>query len=1059
MMKSLLVNRNIIVSIITIMLLVYGIQDVSYGQGNMPTVTPGDTNNSLRVSFIDFLYAFDENAYQIQLRRKIPQGDWITNCVDISYRGNASNIQIYTYFHDLEPGVTYEARYRDTNLSECNNNPPSPEPWSAIGEGTTLLENPPVAEFVDTTLAVVVRRTLGLDLANGVDILIIRIAELSKLKTLSAGRSSTTDALGLPVITDLAGLEHATQLITLYLRGQDVTDLTPLTPLTQLTNIDLWGNRIIDITPLAQLTQLIELDLGGNDIVDLSPLAQLTQLQELGLSSNEINDISPLAGLTELRELGLSSNRIRDISPLSELVELTTLTLHGNQITDISPLSELTNLTLLGLTTNQIRDITSLAQMKQLTFLQLEYNQIRDITPLARSESLTKLYLDHNQVRDLTPLATLPQLTTLDLASNQISDVTPLAQLSESLEELDLRDNRIRDVTPLASLIYLEKLSLRDNPIANTFPLNALLDENPNLNIDIEVVTEEGGPTFAVSTLQPLTVVTLNGGVVTLKLSSGAFGLRTNIRDALTISGITGITFHWTDIERVSDTEITIKLTFTGSINKDSTLVFTLGPGAIRNYNGPAFTAEIPVSATAEVTEGLVASTPVPLTAANLHGSVVTLTVGGKKYDINWNFVSGNVTVSGIEGVTFRRHNVKRVDDVQVTIQLEFSGNVDTDSTLTFTVGAKAIANYEGPALTVEIPVTVSATTETPTITEAATTDATVSITPSSIASPAIGQQLEFNLNITDGEAVAGYQATLQFDTTALRYVSGANGDFLPAGAFFVEPVVEGNFVKLNAASLAGESNGDGTLATLTFEVIAVKASTVILSDVLLTNSAGEAFVPTVENAEITEPTGLKEDVNSDGIINIQDLVLVASNLSKTGQNPADVNGDGIVNIQDLVLVAGALGTSAAAPSLFSQSVSALTAAEVKQWLSQAQHLPLKDAASLRGIQFLQDLLATLTPKETALLPNYPNPFNPETWMPYQLSEPAEVTLHIYAIDSRLIRTVALGHQPAGMYQSKSRAAYWDGKNEVGESVASGVYFYTLSAGNFSATRKMLIRK
>ena len=98
-------------------------------------------------------------------------------------------------------------------------------------------------------------------------------------------------------------------------------------------------------------------------------------------------------------------------------------------------------------------------------------------------------------------------------------------------------------------------------------------------------------------------------------------------------------------------------------------------------------------------------------------------------------------------------------------------------------------------------------------------------------------------------------------------------------------------------------------------------------------------------------------------------------------------------------------------------------------------------------------------PDETRLYSNYPNPFNPETWIPYQLSEPAEVTLRIYAIDGRLIRTLALGQQPAGMYQSKSRAAYWDGRNEVGEPVASGVYFYTLTAGDFTATRKMLIKK
>ena len=98
-------------------------------------------------------------------------------------------------------------------------------------------------------------------------------------------------------------------------------------------------------------------------------------------------------------------------------------------------------------------------------------------------------------------------------------------------------------------------------------------------------------------------------------------------------------------------------------------------------------------------------------------------------------------------------------------------------------------------------------------------------------------------------------------------------------------------------------------------------------------------------------------------------------------------------------------------------------------------------------------------PDKNALLANYPNPFNPETWIPYQLAEPADVTLTIYAVDGKLVRTLALGQQPGGMYQSKSRAAYWDGRNEHNEPVASGLYFYTLMAGEFSETRKMLIRK
>ncbi len=98
-------------------------------------------------------------------------------------------------------------------------------------------------------------------------------------------------------------------------------------------------------------------------------------------------------------------------------------------------------------------------------------------------------------------------------------------------------------------------------------------------------------------------------------------------------------------------------------------------------------------------------------------------------------------------------------------------------------------------------------------------------------------------------------------------------------------------------------------------------------------------------------------------------------------------------------------------------------------------------------------------PERTVLLPNYPNPFNPETWLPYALAQPSDVSISIYSVDGGLVRRLDLGYQSAGMYVSRGRAAYWDGTNDVGESVASGVYFYTLTAGDFSATRKLLIRK
>ena len=97
--------------------------------------------------------------------------------------------------------------------------------------------------------------------------------------------------------------------------------------------------------------------------------------------------------------------------------------------------------------------------------------------------------------------------------------------------------------------------------------------------------------------------------------------------------------------------------------------------------------------------------------------------------------------------------------------------------------------------------------------------------------------------------------------------------------------------------------------------------------------------------------------------------------------------------------------------------------------------------------------------KHTALLQNYPNPFNPETWMPYILSADSPVTISIYRASGQLVRTLSLGHQKQGAYLFRNRAAYWDGRNDEGEAVGSGVYFYELRAGDFSATRKMVVAK
>ena len=140
------------------------------------------------------------------------------------------------------------------------------------------------------------------------------------------------------------------------------------------------------------------------------------------------------------------------------------------------------------------------------------------------------------------------------------------------------------------------------------------------------------------------------------------------------------------------------------------------------------------------------------------------------------------------------------------------------------------------------------------------------------------------------------------------------------------------------------------------------------------------------------------------------------------------------------------------------------------RWLRLSDN-PIEDLAPLRRLKENNPSLsiditippgapsAPVLPTETVLLPNYPNPFNPETWIPYQLAKSADVTLTIYDVKGVVVRRLALGHRPPGFYQSRGRAVHWDGRNTFGEKVASGLYFYTFTAGKFTATQKLLIRK
>ena len=217
--------------------------------------------------------------------------------------------------------------------------------------------------------------------------------------------------------------------------------------------------------------------------------------------------------------------------------------------------------------------------------------------------------------------------------------------------------------------------------------------------------------------------------------------------------------------------------------------------------------------------------------------------------------------------------------------------------------------------------------------------------------------------------------------------------------------------------------------------------------------------------AEGVEPGG---DVNKDGVVNILDVILVTQNLGqKPASNPrADANEDGQVNILDLVFVAERLGEEvvSAAPSQVdikptTSDVGHIIA--VQRALRELESVPEQSPNVRITIQFLRLYLENVNRNvaATKLLPNYPNPFNPETWIPYQLAKAADVSVRIYDVGGRLVRTIPVRFKPVGYYLTRERAAYWDGRNETGESVSSGIYFLQFVAGDFAATQQVVIVK
>ena len=622
---------------------------------------------------------------------------------------------------------------------------------------------------------------------------------------------------------------------------------------------------------------------------------------------------------------------------------------------------------------------------------------------------------------------------------------------------------------------------------------------------------------LTVSTPAPLTESTLNGRTVTITLAGRTYAR--SIGDGVKVSGIAGVTIPWRGIDRKSDTEITIDLEFNGDIDTDSTLTFSVGADAIAGYGGPALSAQLPVTAH---TESITASIESPLIESTLNGSAVTLNLNGRGFvESIWD-IRRALKVSGIAGATIGDSNTKRVSDTAVVVAIEFNGDIDTDANLTFSVGKDAVANYNGPALTAQLPITasiesVTASTTSPS-TEATLNESVITLTIAGriyapewdirnavevsgvrgvttekfdvdrVNDTEITVKLEFNGNINT-------DSTLTF-TVGKDAIEGYSGLALAAQL----PVTASTeSVVASTASPLTEPTLNGSVVTLTLDGRAYAPVWDIRDAVKISGISGVTVdrFNRVSDSEVTVKLEFNGNIDTDANLTFSvgaDAIEGYSGLTLTAQLPVTASTESVVASTASPLTEATLEGSVVALTLsgctFARSIfdirDAVTVAGI-DGVTMPWHQPDRksDTKITIELEFDGDMSAggTLTftvgsgaiknyngpaltaqlpvtaSKEFALAPNFPNPFNPETWIPYQLAADADVTLTIHALGGELIRRLVLGHQAAGTYFSRSRAAYWDGKNDFGESVASGVYFYTLAAGDFSATRKMLIRK
>lgn len=324
---------------------------------------------------------------------------------------------------------------------------------------------------------------------------------------------------GYSEITDLTGLDFATDLDYIGLYSNNITDLTPIQNMPNLQFLDIGQNNVSDISPLSTLPLLQQFFAYGNFITDFSPLiglsilslvdltqnpiatltpaASMPALMGLYVSGSAINDLGPLSGLMDLISLSVTNSNVSSLAPLSGLPELQTLLLNDNQITSLAPLATVTTLETLLVRNNPLSGLATLPTLPALRMLSAGNIGLVDLSPLTPQSALKELHIDLNNVTDLDLLSTLTNMESLLADGNQIADLTPVSNMT-LLRNLFVGQNLISDLSPIAGLNDLIQFSAPNCLITDPSFLAGLvnlstLDLNSNAITDISTLVLNTG--------------------------------------------------------------------------------------------------------------------------------------------------------------------------------------------------------------------------------------------------------------------------------------------------------------------------------------------------------------------------------------------------------------------------------------------------------------------------------------------------------------------------------------------------------------------------------------